>query len=387
MRQSLVASALLMLASMTTLRADEIAEPMGVIQQLPATYPDHWMMVHDISFFHMSEGEILVVDPLATTQPSQYKGMLTASFMAAYQRSRIRGEHYVVETFTARGTRGGERTDVVTIYDNTGLKVQGEIVIPAKRLNGMPKPIATGLSADERLLMVYNFTPAQSVSIVDLVERTFVAEVPTPGCGFVVPTGERSFFSICSNGSLRTTHLDRHGKPVSSEQTDKVFDADVDPIFEAHGLSGGVVYFPTFQGRVLPVNVASESPVPGESWWLTEPTERSWRPAGVRPVIADADGVGYFLMQPDGAEGTHKKGGSEVWVFDLKKHQRTARLVLKNWGLTLGASGGESGRGENRLLAITNDQMKVDIYRLPAGEFVQTLGIEAEMPLVVHGAN
>ncbi len=386
MKPSTMASALLMLvlvASITTAHADGIAEPMGVIQQLPATYPDHWMMIQDVSFFHMSEGEIVVVDPLATTQPAQYKGMLTASFMAAYQRSHSRREHYVIETFTARGTRGGERTDVVTIYDNAGLKVQDEIVIPAKRLNGMPKPIATGLSADERLLMVYNFTPAQSVSIVDLEARTFVDEVPTPGCGFVVPIGERSFFSLCSNGSLRTTHLDHTGKPVSSEQTDKLFDADVDPVFEAYGASRGVAYFPTFQGRVLPVDIAGESPVQGEPWWLTEASERSWRPAGIRPVITDADGVGYFLMQPDGAEGTHKDGGPEVWVFDLKKHQRMARLVLKNRGLTLGTSGG----GKSRLLAVTNTEMKVDIYRLPAGEFVQTLGIEAETPLAVHGAN
>lgn len=383
MKQPTLALAMLMLASTAILNADELAEPMGVIQQLPATYPDHWMMVHDIAFFHMSEGEVLVVDPLATTQPTQYKGMMTASFIAAYQRSRVRGEHYVVETFTSRGTRGGERTDVVTIYDNAGLKVQGEIIIPSKRMTGMPKPIATGMSADERLLMVYNFTPAQSVSIVDLVTRTFIAEVPTPGCGFVVPAGQRSFFSICSNGSLRTTHLDQTGKPASSEQSDKLFDADVDPVFEAFALSDGVAYFPTFQGRVLPVNVAGESPVPGESWWLTDASERSWRPAGVRPVITDTNGAGYFLMQPDGAEGTHKNGGSEVWVFDLKNHKRTARIVLKHWGLSLGAS----GRGENQLLAVTNAEMKVDIYRLPAGEFVQTLAIEAQTPLVVHGAD
>ena len=26
-----------------------------------------------------------------------------------------------------------------------------------------------------------------------------------------------------------------------------------------------------------------------------------------------------------GGEGSHKAGGSEIWVFDLKSHQRTAR--------------------------------------------------------------
>ena len=364
-------------------RADVAAEPLGVIERLPETYPDHWMLVHDISFFHMSEGEIIVVDPLAATQPEQYKGMLTASFMGAYQRSGSRGEQYVIETFTSRGTRGGERTDVVTIYDHATLKMLAEVIIPPKRMSGMPKPIGTGLSADERFLMVYNFTPAQSVSIVDLERREFVAEVPTPGCGMVVPTGQHSFMSLCSNGTLRSSRLDGAGRLIDSQQSERLFDPDVDPLFEAAGIVDGIAYFPTFQGRVLPVDLRSDTPVPGDYWWLTTPAERSWRPAGIRPIIVDAEGTGYVLMQPDGKEGSHKDGGSEVWAFDLESGQRTSRLVLRNWGITLGTS----GSGDRRLLAVTNPDMKVDIYRLPAGDFVHTLSIEAQTPLVVHGAH
>jgi len=29
-----------------------------------------------------------------------------------------------------------------------------------------------------------------------------------------------------------------------------------------------------------------------------------------------------------GGEGSHKAGGSEIWVFDLKSHQRTARWPI-----------------------------------------------------------
>ena len=74
MKPSTMASALLMLvlvASITTAHADGIAEPMGVIQQLPATYPDHWMMIQDVSFFHMSEGEIVVVVEGNLTPPAR----------------------------------------------------------------------------------------------------------------------------------------------------------------------------------------------------------------------------------------------------------------------------------------------------------------------------
>ncbi|MCP5183675.1 MAG: amine dehydrogenase [Pseudomonadales bacterium] len=361
-------------------RAEIAIDPVGKVLSLPATYPSTWLMVHDFAFFHMMEGKILIVDPLAPTQAGQFKAMLGASFTADYARSRTRNEHYVVETFYSRGTRGGERTDVVTIYDTAELKVQGEIVIPPERLTGMPKPIATTLSADERLLYVYNFTPEQSVSVVDLVERRFVAKVSTPGCGFVVPTGRRSFFSICQNGALRTVHLDATGVEQGNERTEPLFDADLDPVFEGAAISGGVAYFPTFLGNMIPVDLSGESPKPGQPWSLGADGE--WRPGGMRPVTTDAAGLGYVLMHADGAEGTHKDPGSEVWVYDLAKHQRLGRIALKSPGLVLGTTG-DAGQ---RLLAVTNVSMAVDIYRLPDGEFVHTLAVQPETPFALHGA-
>ena len=64
------------------------------------------------------------------------------------------------------------------------------------------------LTDDERFLLIYNFTPAQSVSVVDIGERKFVGEVETAGCALVYPTGRRSFFSICSDGALLVMTLD-----------------------------------------------------------------------------------------------------------------------------------------------------------------------------------
>lgn len=362
--------------------ADLQPEPMGVIESLPAKYPDHWMMVHDASFFHMFEGEVLVVDPLAATAAEQYKGMITASFIAFYQQSSKRNEHYVAETFYSRGARGGERTDVVTIWANDTLAVSGEIEIPAKRISGMPKTIASALTPDERFMLIYNFTPAQSVSVVDLEARKFVAEIDTPGCGFVVPNGKRSFTSICANGSMRTTHMDDDGKAKGHSETPVLFDVNADPVFEGAAMSGGIAYFPTFQGRILPMDVSGETVQAGAPWWLTDENERNWRPGGMKPYATDAAGLGYFLMNPEGGEGTHKDGGSEVWVVDLAKQRRLARIELANWGLSLGTS----GSGDNRLLAVTNADMQVDIYRIPVGEFVHTLGVAPQTPFLVHGA-
>ena len=379
MRILLLSLAVVFFSAVT--RAEFQAEPIGKIESLPEQYPEHWTMVHDFSFFHMFEGEVLVVDPLADNLGDQYKGMITASFIAGFETSRARQEHYVIETFMSRGSRGGERTDVVTIYDWANLSVQDEVVIPAKRITGMPKTTVTNFLADGKFLGVYNFTPAQSVSIVNLESRKFVAEVATPGCGFVFPTGN-GFSSICANGSFLTTHLDKNGEASGSSKTDQLFDANDDPIFEGPAIVDGVAYFVTFQGEVLPLNIKGKNIKAKSRWWLSGDDERNWRPGGMNIITADASGVAYVLMNPAGGEGTHKDGGAEVWVVDLNKRQRLDRIELKNWGLSLGTS----GRGENRLLHVTNAEMAVDVYKIPTGEFVQTLNTGAVTPFLVHGA-
>jgi methylamine dehydrogenase heavy chain len=36
-----------------------------------------------------------------------------------------------------------------------------------------------------------------------------------------------------------------------------------------------------------------------------------------------------FVPMHKGGDGSHKEGGTEIWVFDLKSHQRTARWPLE----------------------------------------------------------
>ena len=368
---------------MSNVYADFEPEATGTVETLPAVYPDHWVLVHDFSFFHMFEGEVLVVDPLGESLGDQYKGMMTASFIAGFERNRARNEHYVIETFYSRGTRGGDRTDVVTIYDTATLAVIDEIEIPAKRISGMPKRMASGLLDEGRLLAIYNFTPAQSVTIVDLEKREFIAEVPTAGCSFVLPNGRRSFTSICSNGSLLTSHLNKRGEPTSTSKTEVLFDPDADPIFEAAAVTGEAAYFPTFAGRVLPIGTKGKSVKVGDTWWLTAEDERNWRPGGLNPVMVDAEGLGYFLMNPEGGEGTHKDGGAEVWVFDLAQGERVDRIELENWGISIG----NSGKADQRYMYVTNTDMALDVYDLSAGgKYLRTLNTGAQTPFLVYGA-
>ena len=358
-------------------------EKVGVSTQLPDPLPDHWVLVRDFGALGLSiEGRVLLIDPMGEQLGDQFKGMMTASFSAAFEYSSKRNEFYVAETFWSRGGRGGEQTDVVTIWDPRTLTVIDEVVIPRGRLVGFPKRNVSGLIADDRFLGIYNFTPAQSVSIVDLEERKFVAEIPIAGCGLVVPNGAGSFTSICGNGTFRTTHLQADGSYEGASTTDVLFDPETSPVFEMPLIANGTAYFVSYDAQVLPVDIRGEKIVAGARWPLAQDaSEAQWRPGGVNMHVQDSAGLGYVLMHPDGQEGTHNNGGNEVWVYDLASKKRLNRIALKTWGITLG----ESGSGDRRFLYVTNTDQKIDLYRIPSGEHVKVLDVGAFAPYMFQG--
>jgi len=356
-------------------------EPLRQIESLPATYPDHWLVVHDATFFHMREGRFLFVDPAADTVGGQLRGMLSADFMAHYEQSSARGEHYVIESFFSRGGRGGERTDVVSIYDAASLDLAGEIIIPPKKISSMPQRFGTALVADDRLLVVYNFTPRQSITVVDLEKREFVAEYEILGCALVFPTGESGVTSLCSDGSLLTTVLTAEGEVAASHRTGKIINMD-DPMFEKAAIIDGLAYFPTFHGSVVPVDLSGETAEAGEVWSLVSDGERAagWRPGGWQLVASDANGRFYILMHPDGEEGSHKNGGGEVWVFDVADQQRTARIELPNWGVSIGVNS-----AANPSLVVTNGNLALEVYDAESGILAKTLAVQTQTAFVIRG--
>jgi len=53
-----------------------------------------------------------------------------------------------------------------------------------------------------------------------------------------------------------------------------------------------------------------------------------WRPGG-QTVAALHRGLGrLYVPMHRGAEGSHKQGGTEIWVLDMKTHERIARWPL-----------------------------------------------------------
>ena len=360
-------------------------EKMGVIESLPERYPEHWFLVHDAAFFHMLDGKVLVLDATADTAPEQYKGAIGASMMGGVHESATRNEIYVIESFNTRGPRG-DRTDVLTIWDRSTLSVLDEVVWPVpKRLQGMPERFAMQTINDGKWLLVANFSPAASVTVVDLDKREIINEVATPGCVLVYPTGKRGFSSLCSDGRFMSVQLNSDATIDKQERGEAFFDSDDTPIFERAALIDGVAYFPSFTGMVHPIDLNGDLAVPGEAWSLVNEEDRAqnWRPGGIGIIDDDQLGRFYILMHPDGADGTQGAGGAEVWVFDPAKKARVQRIALQEWGLSLTVS-----RGKNPLLMVTNPvDMSMETYDAQTGEFQRKMvDLGMETPLMSYGA-
>lgn len=372
---------LLLLAIGCSAFAEIQPETMGVIRTLPETYPPHWIIVQDSAFFHMSDGKFIVIDADSDDSAARFKGFLNASFIAQFHQAKTKPELYVVETFHSRGNRG-VRTDVLTIFDKSTLTPTGEVVVPAKRVSGMPTDYHLQLVDDERIALIYNFTPATSVSVVDIEAREFLGEIPIPGCALVYPMAGRAFASLCADGSMLSVQIDDEGGQGSSHRTEPFFDADSDPLMEKATIIDGVGYFPTFLGDVYPVDLNGSKPDIGKPWSLVGEEEGDWRPGGLQLTGSDADGRLYVLMHPQGYDGSHKDPGVEVWIYDTKKKRRVQRIELAAPAISVAVT-----RDEDALLVATNINLEIDVYSVLSGEHLRTIGdFGQETPFMLHGA-
>ncbi len=363
--------------------ADLPADKMGEVRTLPATWPPHWIIAHDVSYSHIRDGKSFVLDADADSVGQQFKGMVNGSFAANFVQATTRPELYIAETFYSRGTRG-ERLDVLTIYDKGTLAPLGEVILEAnQRAFIIPQRNLMKLTADESLILVYNFSPAMSVSIVDAVGRKSLGTLPTPGCAAIFPTGARGFSALCGDGSLYTANLDAAGKVASSSRSDVFFDVQNDPLMEQPAWINGRAYFPSYQGKIVPVDFTGDKPVIGEPWSLLDADSAGWRPGGLVPTAEDANGRMYVIMHPDGGDGTHKDPGVEVWVYDPVKQERLARLPLQMPGLSIALTLDK----DKPLLIVTTVEMTLDVYDAGSGDLLRTLADFGQMtPIIVFGA-
>ncbi len=346
------------------------AEPMPAVAHLPAAWPKSWVLIHDFNFNSIVDGRVVVVDTASANQP--LKGIVRAAQFGNALLSVKRGEILTAETFYSRLTRG-TRTDAITFWNLTDLKPTGEVVLPGgKRQQSVTYPQLFQFTNDEKWALVANFTPAQSVSVVDLDGRAVLGEIDLPGCSQIYPTGTRGFSSFCADGSLFSVALDATGKVARSGTIRRVQDIDQQALFSTPAWVGRTAWFVGQRGVLQGFDFSGDlaKMIPGAFTVGTAAGAMpEWRPSGWQVINADAAGHLYVLMNPAGKEGSHKDGGTEVWVFDTAKKVRTARIALKAQSIAVAVT-----REDIPHLVLARADGVIDVYDAVSGAFVRSLG-------------
>ena len=379
-RSSPVANAgvLLLLVIASVARASVLPnDPLGAVRKLGVPSP-HWMWVNDLVFPHMPDGQAYLIDGDHGT----LLGQLSTGF--GFIRLVIPRDHKVIyapETYFSRTTRG-TRTDVISLYDPSALTSVGEIPIPAKRAFNVSVMANAELTDDDRFLLVYNFNPAQSVSVVDTRSRKFVGEIETAGCALVYPTGPRSFFSLCADGTLLDVRLNDDGTPAHQDRTPRMLEVQKDPVTEKGVRVGDTWLFPSYDGMVYPIKVGpSKALTAATPWPLLSSADRQqfWRPGGLQQLAVHAGSHHLYAIMHQGPRSSHKDPGKDVWVYDLDKQVRVRQVSLKNPASSIQVTQDSSPL----LFSIFIESTTTDIYDARSGAYLRSIASIGTTPTLM----
>lgn len=288
----------------------------------------------------------------------EMQGMLALTdYTPSVQPNLERGEIYAPESYYARGHRG-ERTDVIAVYDTRSLSVIDEIKVPNK-LAALPFRQYIGLLDDRKHLAVFNMTPAQSVSIVNVANRKFVTEISTPGCALVMPSEDRGFMQICGDGTLQLISLDKKGKESARARSEVIFSIEDDPIFDRPVPMDGGWLLLSFEGKVREASLRKGNIIFSEPWSiLTEEDQaENWKPGGGQLLAFHQDLNLVFTLMHQGGADTHEDPGSEVWVFNRASQQRIARIPLEAMAFNIFVS-----QNDEPLLTTAGSDRKLHVF-------------------------
>jgi len=299
------------------------------VEKLPARGA-HWVYVFDDAFDNETDMRVHLFDG----DTYRRLGQIDAGYYSSFNLSPDGATTVVGTTYFARGSRGA-RTDLVEFTDNRTLAVTGEVVLPPKRAQTLPTIFNLAYSSDARLLYVSYVTPAASFGVLDPVKKTVLGEIDTAGCVLVIPSGPNRVSSLCENGRLLTVTLDAQGREVSRSVSEPFFDAERDPVFVQGVPTAEGFAFLSFLGDVHEIDFRDAQPKIAPPWSLVSAAERGvWRPGAQQPGAIHIHLGRLFVPMHKGGEGTHKDGGTEIWVFDMASHRRLARWPTQAQGLS-----------------------------------------------------
>ena len=244
-----------------------------------------------------------------------------------------RKEAYLVNSYYSRAVTG-TRSDVLTVLDLSTLATKAEIELPPKAAAlRIRQHIA--LLGDERHVVVFNMTPAMSVSIVDVVDRRFVGEISTAGCAIIMPVESRGFLMLCGDGTLQLIRLDESGQEAERLRSKPFFDVEKDAVFDRVVYDGAGWILISQEGLVRQVGVDGKRIVIGDAWSMLNEEDKAagskteqWRPGGEQPFTLHRGTRLLYTLMHKGKVDTPDADGIELWVFDTNRRKRVARLVL-----------------------------------------------------------
>jgi methylamine dehydrogenase heavy chain len=285
----------------------------------------HWVYVLDEAFDNEIDARVHLFDG------DSYRrlGQIDAGFNPGFNLSPDGKTSVVGTTYFSRGSRG-TRTDVVEFTDNSTLAITREIVLPPKRAQTLPTYFNLAYSADSHFLYVSYVTPAASFGVLDPTQGSVLGEIDTAGCVLVIPSGPNRVSSICESGRLLTVTLDAQGHEVSRELSEPFFAPDKDPVFVQGVPTADGYAFLSFLGEVHELDLSGAKPSFRAPWPIVSAAEKGvWRPGGTQVGAIQREQGRLYVPMHQGGEGSHKLGGTEIWVFDMKTHQRLARWPLE----------------------------------------------------------
>ncbi|MFT7460323.1 MAG: methylamine dehydrogenase heavy chain [Planctomycetota bacterium] len=345
---------------------------------LPSQPDPHWVWVSDVVVNHLEAGKAFLIDG----DSGDFLGMLsTGVLFMALSLPKDYAEIYSAETYYSRGVRGA-RSDVVVVYDPVTLLPSDEIAIPNKRGTNFSTSLNTQLTDDDKFMLVYNFTPAQTVSVVDVKQRRFLGEIETAGCALVYASGDRQFFSLCGDGGLLSVHLSEKGTTLRKYRSKPFFDAQNDPIQEDGVRVEDQWIFVSYGNNVYTVDVAGEQPQFPAHWSLLNDSERAegWQTGGLQLLAAHSSSRRLYVAMHQGGLYSQDDAGTEIWVYDIDTHKRLQRIKTKYPVTSIHVSEDD----QPLLFTLFAERPQLDVYDARTGDFLRSVEQLGSTPMVLQ---
>lgn len=331
-RQLLVALSALAASGTVAFAQDAAIEPETLTVQETIPEGPH-LYVLDFSLNGPSSIYVLDADDLSLVG-SIGAGTFATMAMSPDQSSLVSASIYM-RRFTY-----GEVEAVIHDWDPKALAAKREFLVSDKIAQAFSQRGLVNLSADGKYLLVQNATPATSVTVADFTEGRELGEIPTPGCWTAYPTVEgTAFTTLCGDGTIAKYAYDAGGQAGEPAKSEKIFDADEDPLFgDAMRVDGKLVYV-SYGGTLYIVDDSGAAPVLAQT---VDFAEEGWAPGGYNLMAYNEPTKTLFvLMHSDPYDGSHKNPADEIWAIDMESMKVVGRSEAHH-ETNIAVSGGES---------------------------------------------